>query len=319
MAIKRMPIGIFVDELEAALNRKDGYIMGSRGQDPKGWKTTSWWFTQYSGKQKTQALYWRNNAAHVWDCNGMSEGIYEKWSGVNINSKARYNYAQWCDPKGTGNIPVKYRVPGAAVFIHSSSAGYITHVGYLYKPVNAANPAGDWYVIEARGVMYGVVKTKLSQRGWNRWGLMTKYFDYGNTASEPVKKEEPEKKEEAVATPTNKDTVTITGDSVNIRNGPDTSYGILKAVKKGTKLERVDASGWLCVKYNNTVAWVSKQYVKDGANTATSLNVRKGPDTSYSAIGKVKTGYKFTVIDTNGWIPVEINKVVYWVSAKYAE
>lgn len=315
MAIKRMPIGIFVDELEAALNRKDGYIMGSRGQDPKGWKKTSWWFTQYSGKQKTQALYWRENAAHVWDCNGMSEGIYEKWSGVNINSKARYNYSKWCDPKGKGDIPTKYRVPGAAVFIHSSKAGYITHVGYLYKPVNPADPTGDWFVIEARGVMYGVVKTKLSQRGWNRWGLMTKYFDYGNTAAEPEKKEE----ENVVTTPVNKDTVTITGGSVNIRKGPGTSYGILKSVKKGTKLERVDASEWMCVKYNNTVSWASKQYIKDNVNVATSLNVRKGPDTSYDIIGKVKTGYKFTSVDTDGWIPVKINKAVCWVSAKYAE
>ena len=65
------------------------------------------------------------------------------------------------------------------MFIHSSSSGYITHVGYLEKPVDADKPDSDWYVIEARGVMYGVVRTRLSQRGWNRWGLMLKYMDYG--------------------------------------------------------------------------------------------------------------------------------------------
>lgn len=187
MAIKKMPIGKFVAQLEAALNRKDGYIMGSKGQNPKKWGKNSWWFTQYSGSQKTKALYWRDNADRVWDCNGMAEGIYEDWSGVNINTKARYNYSGWCDPKGTGDIPGKYRIPGAAVFIHSKSSGYITHVGYLYKPVSESNPKGDWWVIEARGVMYGVVKTKLSDRGWNRWGLMTKYFDYNNTECDPVK------------------------------------------------------------------------------------------------------------------------------------
>lgn len=186
MATKRMPIGKFVSELEAALNRKDGYIMGSKGQNPKKWATNSWWYTQYSGKQKTQALYWRENAERVWDCNGLAEGLYEDWSGVNINTKARYNYSGWCNPKGTGKIPNKYKVPGAAVFIYSSSSGYITHVGYLYKPVNADKPNGDWWVIEARGVMYGVVKTKLNSRGWNRWGLMTKYFDYDNAESAPV-------------------------------------------------------------------------------------------------------------------------------------
>ena len=184
MAIKKMPISQFVKELEKALNRKDGYIMGSKGQNPKKWKTTSWWFTQYSGKQKTQALKWRENAERVWDCNGMAEGIYEEFSGVDINTKARYNYSGWCGSKGSGTIPVKYRVPGAAVFKYSKSSGYITHVGYLYKPVKEGDPSGDWYVIEAKGVMYGVVKTRmLNDSNWNRWGWMTKYFDYTDVES----------------------------------------------------------------------------------------------------------------------------------------
>lgn len=178
---QKMPIGEFVAGLKAALDRKDGYIMGAKGQAPKKWATNSWWYTQYSGSQRTKALYWREHAQRVWDCNGMAEGLYQDWSGVDINTKARYNYSGWCDPKGTGKIPEKYRVPGAAVFIHSSSSGYITHVGYLVEPANTGNPSGDWWVIEARGVMYGVVKTKLSERGWNRWGLMTKYFDYDQT------------------------------------------------------------------------------------------------------------------------------------------
>ena len=93
MSIERMPIKQFVAELEAAYERKDGYIMGSRGQNPKKWAKDSWWFTQYSGSQKTKALYWREHAERVWDCNGMSEGIYEDFSGVNINTKARFNYA----------------------------------------------------------------------------------------------------------------------------------------------------------------------------------------------------------------------------------
>lgn len=182
MSIKKMPIGLFVAELEKALNRKDGYIMGATGQDPKKWSKTSWWFTQYSGSQKTKALYWRENAARVWDCNGLAEGIYKDWSGVDINTKARYNYSQWCEPKGKGMIPAKYRVPGAAVFT-GASASTIPHIMYLYKPVVAGKPEGDWYLIEARGVNYGVVKTKLYSRKPTFWGLMTKYFDYDNTAT----------------------------------------------------------------------------------------------------------------------------------------
>ena len=176
--IEKMPISMFVEQLVAALERKDGYIMGSKGQNPRKWKTDSWWYTQYSGKQKVKALYWRENAQRVWDCNGLAEGIYEEFSGVNINTKARYNYSNWCSPKGTDIIPIEYRVPGAAVFTHSKSSGYITHVGYLYKPVKENEPSGDWYVIEAKGVMYGVCCTKLYSGNWNRWGWMSKYFDY---------------------------------------------------------------------------------------------------------------------------------------------
>ena len=186
MAIKKMPINKFVDKLEEALNRHDGYIWGASGQDPKKWSVNSHWFTHYtSAKQRQKALYWRENAARVWDCNGMAEGIYREFSGVNIDTCARYNYSGWCSSKGTGTIPSKYRVPGAAVFKYSKSAGYITHVGYLYKPVKESDPAGDWYVIEAKGVMDGVVKTRLgSDDGWNRWGWMTKYFDYTENVRE---------------------------------------------------------------------------------------------------------------------------------------
>ena len=104
---------------------------------------------------------------------------------MDINTKARYNYAQWCEPKGSGLIPAKYRVPGAAVFWSDSGAGSIHHVAYLYKPVKAGVPSGDWYLIEARGVMYGVVMTKLNDRRPNYWGWMTKYFDYDQPVEYP--------------------------------------------------------------------------------------------------------------------------------------
>lgn len=184
MAENKMPASLFVDGLKAAYERKDGYIMGSRGQNPKKWSKDSWWFSQYTtSAEHTKALYWRENASRVWDCNGMAEGLYEDYTGVNINTKARYNYAQWCEPKGKGLIPAEYRVPGAAVF-WGERASEIHHVAYLVEPVNAEKPEGDWYLIEARGVMYGVVQTKLFSRNPDYWGLMTKYFDYENSTSE---------------------------------------------------------------------------------------------------------------------------------------
>jgi hypothetical protein len=176
-----MPIAQFVRELKNAYERKDGYIMGATGQNPKKWAADSWWFSQYtSTKQHDQALYWRANAERVWDCNGLAEGLYKDFSRKDINTKARYNYAQWCDPKGSGLIPESYRVPGAAVFwSDTNSAKDIHHVAYLVEPVTKGKPGSDWYIIEAAGVMSGVVKTRLFKRNPNYWGRMTKYFDYG--------------------------------------------------------------------------------------------------------------------------------------------
>lgn len=158
--------------------KNDGYILCAVGQNPR--RLNEWYFSgQYSGRQLEKANYWRQHAERVWDCQGLADGyVTDSGEFGKVNVRARNNYASWCDPKGAGSIPAKYRVPGAAVFIHSASAGYITHVGFLVEPVNAAEPAGDWWVVEARSVMYGVVKTKLSARPWNRWGLMTKYFEY---------------------------------------------------------------------------------------------------------------------------------------------
>jgi hypothetical protein len=211
MAIKRMPIALFVAELKAALDRGDGYIMASYGQNPRtgyldlsvpeskcksAWKPNGWYYTQYSGKQRTQALKWREKCTRVWDCNGMAEGIYEIYSGVCINARARNNYASWCGVKGSGIIPAKYRVPGAAVFWSNTpkdkpTSGNIHHVAYLWKPVKEGHPEGDWYIIEARGVMYGVVSGKLLSRKPNFWGLMDKYFDYSDEAVPETPEAEP--------------------------------------------------------------------------------------------------------------------------------
>jgi hypothetical protein len=174
----------FVDFLGQCADRHDGYIMGAVGQDPK--ELHEWYFnqykdrSQYSAKQEAQALKWRESAEHVWDCQGLADGYLSEALGVKINVRARNNYASWCGIKGAGDIPEMRRVPGAAVFMDNGS--YIHHVGFLEKPVLPGVPGGDWWVVEAQGVLYGVVRTKLSKRNWNRWGWMTKYFEYEETA-----------------------------------------------------------------------------------------------------------------------------------------
>lgn len=187
----------FADFLEERAARKDGYIMCAVGQDPK--KLSEWYFSgQYSGAQLVQARKWREKCERVWDCQGLADGYLTETLGQKINAKARDNYADWCGVKGSGVIPAKQRKRGAAVFIYGT---YVHHVGYLVRPVVASKPEGDWYVVEARGVMYGVVTTRLLGRGWNRWGLMTKYFDY-DAASPEEPTPEPDEPENPYPEPT---------------------------------------------------------------------------------------------------------------------
>lgn len=332
MAIKKMPISTFMSEVEKALNRRDGYIMGAKGQNPKKWAANSWWFTQYNenASQKKKALYWRENASRVWDCNGLAEGIYQEWSGVDINTKARYNYSGWCTTKGTGTIPAKHRVPGAAVF-WGNKASTITHVAYLYKPVNASNPSGDWYIIEARGVMYGVVKTKLSSRKPNFWGLMTKYFDYENA---DVTYEEPELGERILRNGMEgEDVKEMQSNLITLgydlgKWGADGDFGDATeiALMRFQRDHGCDDDGeYGPITHKAMIAALTAQKPSEAPRIVRIVGgdcwVRSAPNTSGNRLGVAKAGssliYGGQTAD-NGWNLVEFENQNGWVSGKYS-
>lgn len=94
----------------------------------------------------------------VHDCSGLPEG-YLMCDGPDAEPvyKKEYDYSanglrRACEEKGT--IDTMPEIPGVLVF-------YSGHVGVY---------VGGGEVIEARGHKYGVVKTKLSERGWKWWG-----------------------------------------------------------------------------------------------------------------------------------------------------
>ena len=198
MMAQRIPIGPFVSFLKQQAAEGAGYIMGSFGQNPRtgyldltetqvkpAWQPGGWYYAQYKDeRQHNQALYWRSHCKRVFDCQGLSEGYYDIITGGTLNTRARNNYAEWCSPKGAGLIPAQYRVPGAAVFWSDSGAANIHHVAYLVEPVTPGKPEGDWWIIEAAGVMSGVVKSRLYARKPNFWGWMTKYYDYSFYAAD---------------------------------------------------------------------------------------------------------------------------------------
>lgn len=317
----KVKISNFVSELEAALNRKDGYIMGARGQNPQKWKINSWWFTQYKDRKKytktqeEKALYWREHAKRVWDCNGLAEGIYEDFAKVNINTKAKNNYAEWCDPKGKGMIPANRRVAGAAVF-WGDRAVDIHHVAYLYKPVNANNPGGDWYIIEARGVMYGVVKTRLYDRKPNYWGWMTKYFDYDAQTAEPELS-----RGDSGSYVQQAQKLLIAKGYALPKYGADGDFGneTLNAVKAFQTAFGLVVDG--VIGKDTWAALKGSGGVKTVLVTGGSVNVRSGAGTAFEVLFVAHKGDELPYVSTaaNGWYKIERNGVECYISNKYSE
>ena len=121
----------------------------------------------------------------------------------------------------------------------------------------------------------------------------------------------------------------VNATSLNVRSGPSTSYSVIGKLSKGTKIEVISTSnGWSKIKYDGQTGYVSSKYLSSSApesNTtttkyvnATSLNVRSGPSTSYSIIGKLSSGEKVEVISTsNGWSKIKYDGQTGYVSSKY--
>ena len=126
----------------------------------------------------------------------------------------------------------------------------------------------------------------------------------------------------------------VTTETVNVRKGPSTSYDKIGKLASGTKVEIIDIdskTGWYKIKYNNSYAYISNLYVniqdsstdstttKTGVTTA-SVNIRKGPSTSYDKVGKLASGTKVEIVGTDsktGWYKIKYNNGYAYVSNLY--
>lgn len=134
--------------------------------------------------------------------------------------------------------------------------------------------------------------------------------------------------------PTTSTTMKCNADILNVRSGPATSYSVMGKLRKGDKVQVIEAlsNGWSKIQFEGKVGYVSTEYLAKEVSTtpptentnymkcnATSLNVRSGPATTYAIIGKFKSGDKVEVIKhlSNGWSEVKINNKNGYVSTMY--
>ena len=198
-----------VELFEKALIENWGYIFGAAGKEwtaARQKQIENKMVTLYGGSWKTNseaqgndyyksARYGSKWIGHmVADCSGMFVWAFST-KGIRISHSSHYQYTDYCVEKGTLKNGLRSNgnelQPGTAVFVYKDERKRYTHVG-LY--------VGNGNVIEAAGTESGVITSKVTDKKWNRWGMM-KNVDYTN--AETVKPEDPEHQEPAeTETPT---------------------------------------------------------------------------------------------------------------------
>lgn len=119
-----------------------------------------------------------------------------------------------------------------------------------------------------------------------------------------------------VASTASAEMTSVKGDKINLRKGPGTKYSIIWEYGNGYPVTVVKKQGnWVKVRdFEKDSGWIHKSLlhysphvvVKVNRNTNGKINIRKGPSTSKSVVGKAQYGVVFkTVKRKSGWINVE--------------
>ena len=116
--------------------------------------------------------------------------------------------------------------------------------------------------------------------------------------------------------------VEVTASRLNVRNGVMGS--VLGQVDKGDRMVVTGTrSGWLQIDWGGRSAWISGTYARRASATidvvtASFLNVRRGPGSSYGVMGSVRQGQGLVVLERrSGWNRVQFDSRAGWVSSRY--
>lgn len=125
----------------------------------------------------------------------------------------------------------------------------------------------------------------------------------------------------------------VSSSYLNVRYSPSASGKLQLVLKKGNKVNVIgEKDGWYKVRTaSGKTGWVVSKYIslkadairKDSRSIkkiviATTLNVRSGPDTSYTSIGKLYKNNEVDVIsESNGWSKIQFGSKIGYVSSEY--
>lgn len=115
---------------------------------------------------------WRSTD-YATDCQGLLDSYLTYVCNDKTDINADTNYRLWCNAKGPIDDITRDYVIGEAVFV-SNKNGKMKHVGWICGFDSDGTPL----VVEARGLRYGVVVTRLDNRPWTHRGIMDEKFKY---------------------------------------------------------------------------------------------------------------------------------------------
>ena len=231
-----------IAKAQYALNNKWGYIYGAYGQV---WTQAA----QNSATREQTKLYGQQWVGkHVIDCSGLFYWAFKELGGYMYHG-SNTMYKSYCTSKGklskgarTDGQELK---PGTAVFTGTENDH--GHVG-LY--------IGDGYVIEAQGTKAGVVKSKVTLSKWTFWGELKGVIYSGSNipASKPAT--EPAKEDANIKS------AVVTGTRLALRSAPSTSASIITRVDTGERVQLLDDTEWVKVKYQGKTGYMMAKYLK---------------------------------------------------------
>ena len=222
-----------IGKFKYALENSWGYIYGTAG--------IKW--TEARQKSTTNDMAKKYGAQwvghYVADCSGLFTWAFKELGGSMYHGSdtmfRKYTTSSGALKDGR-RTDGQELLPGTAVFVYKEADGKYGHVG-LY--------IGNGDVIEAANTQKGVIKSKVSDKKWEYWGVL-KGMDF---------KEEPLPKGYAK----------VTGTRLALRDAPSTSAKVITRVDTGklVKIETPPPSDWEYVSYNGQKGYMMKKYLKE--------------------------------------------------------
>ncbi len=226
------------------------------------------------------------------------------WIKVKYSSKTGYVYGDYVGKDTSSTTTTKYVNASSLNFRSGPSTSYSV-IGKLSSgdKVEVISTSNGWSKIKYDGKTGYVSSKYLSSSAPESSTTTTKYV---NTSSLNVRSGKTGYVYgDYVGKDTSSTTTTkyVNASSLNFRSGPSTSYSVIGKLSSGDKVEVISTSnGWSKIKYDGKTGYVSSKYLSSNAPessttttkyvNASSLNVRSGPSTNNSVIGKLSSGDK---------------------------